>query len=381
MTTSPDPMDDAAEEIEFDGDITDYWTHTQVRDWVLLLPDMTRTALHLYLVLRSMVYETARRKGGGLRRMSLDQLCYLLPGVNKKPCSPTMIKDALKLLGELDLVVNPDGGRLVTSTGRGGIQNSFRKYKVNDLPPDAFVGWRNVWDKLDAYTPDWRENPPQPPLHTLTEEGVIIQTPAGRPTGAAAPAAAPKPKTPKPDAPAKEAPARKLGGASGTKSAPKKQTPKKAAPKKDQEGGEDVPVDTSAAKPVVDAWTEGMKAGGRPFLPRRAALIATEAAELLAAGADVDHLCRVAEWMGRMKPTWKVLEDAMTWPEAPQPSVPGQRSGRPAAEMCEHHPAFEVGDCPQCRLAERERQQRSASEPDSIDGSGLLARLRAGQPA
>ncbi|MEV5598924.1 hypothetical protein [Streptomyces sp. NPDC052496] len=384
--TSPSPMDEAAEELEFVGDITDYWTHTQVRDWVLLLPGMTRTALHLYLILRSMVYESARRKGGGLRRMSLDQLCFLLPGVNEKPCSPTMVKDALRLLAEHNLVVNPDGGRLVTSTGKGGIQNSFRKYKVNDTPPDAYVGWRNVWDKLDAYTPDWRENPPQPPLHTRTEEGVI-QTPADRPAGATVPAAAAKPRPAKPDAPAKSdapakgGPARKAGGsASAAKTAPKKRAPK-AAPAQDQVDGGDAPADTSAAKSVVDAWGEGMKAGGRPFLPKRAAAIATEAGELLAAGADLDHLCRVAQWMGRMKPTWKVLEDAMTWPEAPQPSVPGQRSGRSAPQKCEHHPTFAADDCPQCRLAERERQRRGPSEPGPVDGAGLLARLRAGQPA
>ncbi|MFJ7416585.1 hypothetical protein ACIQWZ_38175 [Streptomyces sp. NPDC098077] len=376
MTTSPDLMDDGAdEEFELIGTLNDYWTHTQVRDWVLLLPDMTRTALHLYMVLRSMIRENVRRKGGGLRRMSVDQLCFLLPGVNKKPCSPTMVKDALKLLDELNLVVNPEDGHLVKSTGKGGIQNSFRTYQVNELPPDAYVGWRNVWDKLDAYTPDWRENPPEPPLHTRRGDQVV-QTSAGSPAPAAA-----QPEEPKPDAPAKQAPAAKKAPAK--KTAPKKTAPKKAAPpKKDQEdGGDDVPADTSAAKPVVDAWAEGMKAAGHSFLPKRAKLIATEAAELLEAGADVDHLCRVAEWMGRMKPTWKVLEDAMTWPEAPQPSVPGQRSGRPAPEMCEHHPAFAAGDCPQCRLAERERRQRGASEPDSIDGAGLLARLRAGQPA
>ena len=378
MTTSPELMDDGGdEEFELIGTLNDYWTHTQVRDWVLLLPDMTRTALHLYMVLRAMIRENVRRKGGGLRRMSVDQLCFLLPGVNKKPCSPTMVKDALKLLAELNLVVNPEDGHLVKSTGKGGIQNAFRTYQVNDLPPDAYVGWRNVWDKLDAYTPDWRENPPQPPLHTRRGDQVV-QTPAGGPAPAAA---APQPEEPKPDAPAKQAPAGKK--APVKKAAPKKTAPKKAAPpKKGQEdGAADAPVDTSAAKPVVDAWAEGMKAGGRPFLPKRAALIATEAAELLEAGADVDHLCRVAEWMGRMKPTWKVLEDAMTWPEAPQPSVPGQRSGRPAAEMCEHHPTFEAEDCLRCAADERDRRQRAASEPAPVDGAGLLARLRAGQPA
>lgn len=371
MTTSPDVMNDGAdEEFELIGTFNDYWTHAQVRDWVLLLPDMTRTALHLYMLLRSMVRENVRRRGGGngMRRMSVDQLCFLLPGVNKKPCSLTMVKDALKLLDELNLVVNPEDERLVKSTGKGGIQNSFRTYQVNEIPPDAYVGWRNVWDKLDAYTVDWRENPPEPPLHTRRGDQVV-QTAAGSPAAAAKPEE-PKPEEPKPDAPAKRAPAGRKAPA------------KKTAPKKTAEGEAEVPADTSAAKPVVDAWAEGMKAGGRPFLPKRAKLIAAEATELLEAGADVGHLCRVAEWMGRMKPTWKVLEDAMTWPEAPQPSVPGQRSGRPAApEMCEHHPAFAAGDCPQCRLAERERRQRGATEPDSIDGAGLLARLRAGQPA
>ncbi|MFI5635085.1 hypothetical protein ACIA8E_38220 [Streptomyces sp. NPDC051664] len=163
---------DETDELEFVGDITDYWSYTQVRDWVLLKPGMSRTALHLYLLLRAMVSESARRTGGGLRRMSVDQLCYLLPGINDKPASPTMVKDALRLLDEHGLVVNPDGGRLVTSTGKGGIQNTFRKYQVNDLPPDTYEGWRNVWDKLDAYTPDWRQNPAQPPVHTRTGDGV-----------------------------------------------------------------------------------------------------------------------------------------------------------------------------------------------------------------
>ncbi|MEX2985547.1 hypothetical protein [Streptomyces sp. C36] len=171
MSMTSDPF--AGEELlEFTGDITDYWSYTQVRDWILLQPDLTRTALHLYLLLRSMVSETARRVGGGLRRMSLDQLCWLLPGVNGKPASPTMVKDALRLLATHDLVVNPDGGRLVTSAGKGAIQNSFRRYQVNDLPPEVYTGWRNVWDKLDAYVPDWRDNPPQPPTHTRTATGV-----------------------------------------------------------------------------------------------------------------------------------------------------------------------------------------------------------------
>ncbi|MFJ4343219.1 hypothetical protein [Streptomyces sp. NPDC088915] len=381
-----DPTDELDEEIEIVGDITDYWTFTQVRDWILLLPGITRTALHLYLLLRSMVTETARRREkGGLRRMSLDQLCWLLPGVNDKPASITMVKDALRLLAQFDLVVNPEGERLVTSTGKGGIQNSLRKFQVNNLPPEKYEGWRNVWDKLDAYTPDWRTNPPQPPVHIRVGDEVYQEPARPRSTAAAAPeqpearpaapAAAPRPRVVKTAAPA-GGKARKAASPPPAKSAPKKRMPKTA-----QGGGGVAPADVAAATAVVDAWSKGMKAGGHPFLPKRAALITAEAAGLLAVGADLDHLCRVAEWMGRTKPSWKVLEEALTYPEAPQPTVPRPRSDRPAPDMCEHHPAFAAGDCPQCRLAERERQQRGPSEPAPVDGAGLLARLRAGQPA
>ncbi|MFB7584615.1 hypothetical protein [Streptomyces hydrogenans] len=172
------------------------------------------------------------------------------------------------------------------------------------------------------------------------------------------------------------------GGLNGLPSAgsPGQNERENSAPPEDHATTAPAAADSSAAA-VAEAWANGMKAGGRALLPKRAAAIAAEAAQLLAAGHDLDHLCRVAEWMGRAKPTWKVLEDAMTFPEAPQPSVPGQRPAPAGPPMCAQHPAFVEGDCPRCRLAERERQQRQASEPASIDGAGLLARLRAGQPA
>jgi hypothetical protein len=134
------------DEVEVFGTVGDYWSHTQVRDWVMLHPQMTRTSFHLYCLLRSMVSE---KRTTSLRRMSLDQLCYLLPGVNGKPTSLTTIKDALQVLTALGLVTNPEG-RLVASTGRGGIQTTLRRYQVHDLPPESFDGWRNAWDKLTA---------------------------------------------------------------------------------------------------------------------------------------------------------------------------------------------------------------------------------------
>lgn len=82
------------------------------------------------------------------------------------------------------------------------------------------------------------------------------------------------------------------------------------------------------AERVADAWATGLKAGGRPPMPRRAQAVGDEAARLLTAGHSLEHLCRVAEWMGRAKPTWRILEDALTWPEAPQPKAVASSGGR-----------------------------------------------------
>lgn len=44
----------------------------------------------------------------------------------------------------------------------------LRGFTVRDLPPATYTGWRNAWDKLDAYCPEWREAPVQPPTHTTS---------------------------------------------------------------------------------------------------------------------------------------------------------------------------------------------------------------------
>lgn len=99
------PKQRATDAVEFHGTMADVWSHTQVRDWIMLHPGMSRTAFQLYCLLRSMVSE---KRPTSLRRMSLDQLCFLLPGVNGKPTSLTAVKDALRLLCHLGLVTNPD---------------------------------------------------------------------------------------------------------------------------------------------------------------------------------------------------------------------------------------------------------------------------------
>ncbi|MGW9440612.1 hypothetical protein [Streptomyces sp. NPDC055607] len=164
------------EEFEFEGDITDYWSPAVIRHWVLHLPEMKPTDFRLYMMFRAMLTSSPR----GLRRMSIDELCWLLTEEEGKEVGESTVRAALKRLEKANLVSNPDGERIVTSTGKGGIQNVARRYKVHDLPPDVHVGWSNTWQKLDAYRPDWRENWIAPPTHTRTSEGVVRSKMSGR---------------------------------------------------------------------------------------------------------------------------------------------------------------------------------------------------------
>lgn len=135
-------------------------SYTSVRDWTMLHSELRGTPFQLYAIMRSLVIDKAGDQPS--RRITLDQLCWLLPGVNGKPTSLTVVKDALRTLDRLGLVTNPDSERLVTSTGDRGIK-SRRRFQINDLPPDGFRGWRNAWDKLDGYREDWRTHAPKPP--------------------------------------------------------------------------------------------------------------------------------------------------------------------------------------------------------------------------
>ncbi|MFF9070516.1 hypothetical protein ACF09E_34740 [Streptomyces sp. NPDC014891] len=164
------------DEYLFEGDITDYWSAAVVRHWFLHLPGMKPTDFKLYILLRAMLTSSPR----GLRRMSVDQLCWLLTEEGEKPVGESTVRAALKRLEKAELVTNPDGERIVTSTGKGGIQTISRRYKVHDLPPDVHVGWANTWQKLDAYRPDWRENPIVPPTHTKTSDGIVRSNLSGR---------------------------------------------------------------------------------------------------------------------------------------------------------------------------------------------------------
>lgn len=141
---------------------------TPIRDWTMLHPELRGTPFQLYAIMRSLVTgsEDVRRTCP----VTLDQLCWLLPGVNGKPTSQTALKDALKVLDRLGLITNPNDERLITSAGNGAVETR-RRYQVNDLPPARFQGWRSARDKLNGYRADWRTQTPEPPeLHVSAKD-------------------------------------------------------------------------------------------------------------------------------------------------------------------------------------------------------------------
>lgn len=133
----------------------------QVMQWVALHPDIPHTAFRVYCVLRALY--THKRD---LRSISKDQLRFMIPGVNGKPMSTTVLNDALKVLAEFELVTNPDGKRQTWQLREPGTNRFVARtewtFQLGQLPPegDDFTGWRNVFDKHDAYPgPGWDKKP------------------------------------------------------------------------------------------------------------------------------------------------------------------------------------------------------------------------------
>lgn len=116
---------------------------TQVPDWVMLCERINPTAFRLWCILRSMQFENS----SGVPPMTLDEVCWLLPGVNGKPTSKTRAREALDALLEEGVLVDvsPEG------TSRAGA----RTYVAVDRPQKA-MGWTGARRKLLAYHRGWR---------------------------------------------------------------------------------------------------------------------------------------------------------------------------------------------------------------------------------
>lgn len=364
---------------EFSGTITDYWSYTQVRDYVMLAPGMTHTAFRLYCLLRSMVVEASRRPRSGMRRMTIDQLCWLLPGPNDKPLSVSAMYEVLKTLERLELVVPKDVLELDGITTLKGKERAAkgisRGFTVNDLPPAAeHTGWRNAWDKLDAYSPDWRKTPPEPPTHLTTtdtapngqiqarvrlvdadgepfqktgtpqlsgDEGPSFQKtgPAFQKTGSPSQ----NPGTDLPSDQGKRSPSKKsLEEASPSPSSGAPTEPADAA--EQGTGGEensaspenDTPspaaadeADTHDDVRVAEAWIGAREAHGHGVPGRARIAMTRDAARLLSEGFKVDYLIAAAADMGSRE-RWFDLDRHLERFVLPATSLPGQRPALPA---------------------------------------------------
>ncbi|MFF3127775.1 hypothetical protein ACFVRD_37025 [Streptomyces sp. NPDC057908] len=369
---------DAGEMFEFSGTITDYWSYTQVRDYVMLMPGMTHTAYRLYNMLRSMIAEASRQRWTGMRRMTIDQLCWLLPGPNDKPMSISAMYDVLKTLEKLDLVVPKDVLELEGITQLKGKERAAkgisRGFTVNDLPPDAVhTGWRNAWDKLDAYRPDWRENPPQPPTHLTENETapngrvitrVRLVDAHGRPfqkTGTpqvTADEAPPFQKTGTPDqktgtpdqnsgtdlpltsgndhplrSSLEEASPSPVPGAPSVPVVPAEPVTggeeDSASPENDTapSAGAEEP-DTHDDVRVAEAWIAARQTHGHAVPARARGAMLRDASRLLTEGVDVDYLVAAAADMGSRE-NWFSLERHLERFVLPKSSLPGQRPALP----------------------------------------------------
>lgn len=58
-------------------------SYTPIRDWTMLHPELRGTPFQLYAIMRSLVIDKAGERQS--RRITIDQLCWLLPGINGKP--------------------------------------------------------------------------------------------------------------------------------------------------------------------------------------------------------------------------------------------------------------------------------------------------------
>ncbi len=119
---------------------------TQVPDWVMLCERVTPTAFRLWSILRSMQFE----KGPGIPPLTLDGVCWLLPGVNGRPTSKGRAREALDcLLAE---------GILEDVSADGVPKSAPRLYLTHDTPRKP-VEWPSARSKLKKYLASWRVIP------------------------------------------------------------------------------------------------------------------------------------------------------------------------------------------------------------------------------
>lgn len=124
-------------------DATKRRAFTQVPDWVMVSDRVNPSAFRVWCILRSMQFEN----GPGIPPLTLDEICWLLPGVNGKPTSKARAREAMDcLLRE---------GLLKDTTGEGIPRSAPRIYLAVDDPVEQ-PQWSSARRKLRGYSRLWR---------------------------------------------------------------------------------------------------------------------------------------------------------------------------------------------------------------------------------
>ncbi|WP_127469578.1 hypothetical protein [Streptomyces sp. B27] len=129
----------------------DGWHSSQVRDWVGVCPELSDSAIRLYMILRALVIE----KRGPVRKLTLWELCHLLPrkpvgpGERPEPSSVSRIRNLLRELTHIGLVTTPEGHRVTTSSRALAAGRGLRM-RINLMPVKSYQGPRNVFEVLDG---------------------------------------------------------------------------------------------------------------------------------------------------------------------------------------------------------------------------------------
>ena len=116
---------------------------TKIPDWIMLCDRINPTAFRLWCILRSMQFEN----GPGIPPLTLDEICFLRPGINKKPTSKTRAREALDSLLEEGLLKDVSGENVPKAAPH--------LYLAFDEPQGA-MGFSGARRKLKRYTRLWR---------------------------------------------------------------------------------------------------------------------------------------------------------------------------------------------------------------------------------
>lgn len=135
------------QEMELSGPNDGGWYTSQLNDWVPLCPQLKDSAVRLYWIMRALVIE----KRGPVRKLTVLELCHLLPTKSGVPSSLARVRGLLSDLSAVGLISTPDGEPVRTSS-RAKASGTALRIQIKDRPSAgrAYEGPRNAFDALDS---------------------------------------------------------------------------------------------------------------------------------------------------------------------------------------------------------------------------------------